>query len=242
MKKSLNILLIGYGKMGKEVESVALDKGHRIVDRIDQRDDWNLLNPKEADVAIDFSMPEIVNTNIARCIDLNIPLVMGTTGWYNSLKDIEENVIKRQASLIWASNFSPGVYILSQLNLKLAEWIKDFDYDTGIHEIHHTQKLDAPSGTAITLAKGILSKIEKFNNWELLEKGQTARNNRIPITYDRVADVKGTHIITYESKIDKISLKHEAKSRKGFAIGAVLAAEWLVGKTGFYNINDLFGQ
>jgi len=241
MGKKLDILIIGYGKMGKEIESVALSKGHQIIHTIDTPDEWNSLNKEEVGVAIDFSIPEIAISNIKKCVELNIPLVMGTTGWYEQMEQIKEEVKKNNAAFLWASNFSLGVNILFHMNEKLASLMKDFDYQTGIHEIHHTQKLDAPSGTAISLANGILSNTDKYQSWQLIENDQTPQKNNLPITYGREGDVKGTHIITYENGIDKISLKHEAKTRKGFAVGAVLAAEWLVGKTGFFNIKDVLG-
>lgn len=242
MDKKLNILLIGYGKMGKEIEAVAISKGHHIVHTIDTAEEWNSLKKEEVDVAIDFSIPEIALSNIYRCLDLNIPVVMGTTGWYKQMEQIEEEVKKKNAAFLWASNFSLGVNITFHINQKLAKIMKDFgDYKADIHEIHHTQKLDAPSGTAISLAKGILSNTDKYQNWQLIEQDQSPQKNSLPINYSREGDVKGTHIITYENEIDKISLKHEAKTRKGFAVGAVLAAEWLVGKQGFFNMGDVLG-
>jgi len=242
MKNPLNILIIGYGKMGKEIDAVALSKGHQIVYRIDSLKDWNLLEVNRVDVAIDFSMPEIAIENIHKCLDLKIPLVMGTTGWYNQLQEVEEEVKKRNAAFLWASNFSLGVNITFYLNQKLAKIMSEFnDYEAQIHEIHHTQKLDAPSGTAISLAKGILLNTSKYKSWKLIENEQTPQENSLPISYSREGDIKGTHIISYENEIDKISLKHEAKSRKGFAVGAVLAAEWLKGKHGFFSISDVLG-
>jgi len=224
MKNPLNILIIGYGKMGKEIDAVALSKGHQIVYKIDSLKDWNLLEVNRVDVAIDFSMPEIAFDNIHKCLDLKIPLVMGTTGWYNQMQEVEEEVKKRNAAFLWASNFSLGVNITFYLNQRLAKIMSEFnDYEAQIHEIHHTQKLDAPSGTAISLANGILLNTSKYKSWKLVENEQTPQENSLPISYSREGDIKGTHIISYENEIDKISLKHEAKSRKGFAVGAVLA-------------------
>ena len=242
MKNPLNILIIGYGKMGKEIEAVALSKGHQIFYRIDSPEDWQQLEANSIDVAIDFSMPEIAIDNIFKCLDLNIPLVMGTTAWYDRMREVEEEVKKRNAAFLWASNFSLGVNITFHLNQKLAKIMSEFsDYEAKIHEIHHTQKLDAPSGTAISLANGILSNTSKYQNWQLIEDDQTPQKNSLPISYSREGDVKGTHMISYENEMDKISLKHEAKSRKGFAVGAVLAAEWLMGKQGFFSISDVLG-
>lgn len=242
MEKSLNILILGYGKMGKEVEAVSIDKGHQIVFKIDNKNDWENIDVTKVDVAIDFSMPEVAMENIRICMEKQIPLVMGTTGWYEHLEEVQQQIEEKKGSFLWASNFSLGVNIIFYINQKLAQIMKDFpDYIADIHEIHHTQKLDAPSGTAISLAMGILSNTEKYTNWQLLEQDQTPLENNLPITYGREGDVKGTHIVTYENEIDKITLKHEAKSRKGFAVGAVLAAEWLYGKQGFFNIKDVLG-
>jgi 4-hydroxy-tetrahydrodipicolinate reductase len=242
MKSPLKILLLGYGKMGKEIEAVALNKGHLIVGKIDGKEGWDALDSTAVDVAIDFSIPGAAIENIQKCIDLNIPLVIGTTGWYDQMKNVEEEVRTKNAAFLWASNFSIGVNILFHLNEKLASVMSDYkDYQPQIHEIHHTQKLDAPSGTAISLARGILTQSNKYQNWQLIEDDQTPQKNQLPITYGREGDVKGTHIVTYENEIDKISLKHEAKTRKGFAVGAVLAAEWLVDKTGFFSMKDVLG-
>lgn len=241
MNNPLKILIIGYGNMGKEIEAVAISKGHQIVHIIDNVADWNSLTVAMVDVAIDFSIPEIAISNIHKCIELNIPLVMGTTGWYDQIEQIGEEVQKKNAAFLWASNFSLGVNILFHMNEKLASIMKDCDYQTQIHEIHHTQKLDAPSGTAISLANGILSNTHKYQNWQLIENDQTPQENKLSITYEREGDVKGTHIISYENEIDKISLKHEAKTRKGFAVGAVMAAEWLAGKKGFFSMKDVLG-
>lgn len=238
----LKILLLGYGKMGKEIEAVALEKGHLIIGIIDNKDDWDAVDLAAVDVAIDFSIPDVVLEHIQKCIDLNISLVVGTTGWYDHMAKVGEEVRKKNAALLWASNFSIGVNILFHLNEKLASIMSENKgYQAHIHEIHHTQKLDAPSGTAISLAKGILSNTETYQGWQLLEKDQTHQKTQLPITYERMGNVKGTHIISFENDIDILSIKHEAKSRKGFANGAVLAAEWLVGKQGFFNMKDVLG-
>lgn len=241
--KKLNILLIGYGKMGREIEKIALKQSHHIIGMIDQKSDWEKYTQiiDITDVAIDFSIPDEAINNISKCRELNLPLVIGTTGWHHELEQVKEETIKFKSSLLWASNFSLGVNILFHFNKKLAEVMSQFsDYNVSIHEIHHDQKLDAPSGTAISLANDILKANAPLKNWYLKEK-EEAKNAELPITYERIGKVPGTHEITYSSKIDEITLKHEAKNRQGFAKGAVLAAEWLVGKKGFFEMKDVLG-
>ncbi len=241
--KELKIALIGYGKMGKEIEKIALAKNHIISAKIDTLNDWNtqeqaLLN---SDVAIDFSIPEIAVSNMKKCLKLGIPLVIGTTGWYEQMNEIEEEVKHKNGSLLWASNFSLGVNITFHFNELLAKTMARFpEYKAHIHEIHHTQKLDAPSGTAISLANGIIESDHNLNNWQL-EDGNKIKSNNLPISHAREGQVPGTHEIRYSSDIDEIMLRHEAKNRRGFANGAVLAAEWLVGKVGFFNMSDVLG-
>jgi len=240
--KALKIALLGYGKMGKEIEIIAQEKSHIIVARIDNDKDWELYKEdlNLADIAIDFSTPETVKDNIIRCFKLGLPVVVGTTGWYKEMETIKKDCLANNASMLWASNFSIGMNIFFKINTLLAEMTAKFpEYKAQIHEIHHTQKLDAPSGTAISIANGILEKNESFKSWELFENLETRSSNILPITYSREGQVPGTHIVTYQSEIDAITIKHEAKSRKGFAAGAVLAAEWLMGRTGFFSMNDV---
>lgn len=238
----LKIILIGYGKMGKEIEAIALQKGHAIIHRIEVAEDWRQLDLiTAADVAIDFSIPNVALENMRRCMSLMLPLVIGTTGWYDHMKTIEEEVAMTNASLLWASNFSLGVNILFHFNQKLAKVMSRFpEYTPHIHEIHHTQKLDAPSGTAISIANGIIEEYQHLENWKLQENREIEAPH-LAISHERIDQVPGTHEITYDSDIDQISLRHEAKSRKGFAKGALVAAEWLVGKKGFYNMKDVLG-
>lgn len=235
----LKIILIGYGKMGKEIETIALQKGHEIIHRIDSPEDWKQLDLiADADVAIDFSIPSIALENMRRAMSLKLPLVIGTTGWYDHMETIEEEVRMTESSILWASNFSLGVNILFHFNEKLANVMSRFpEYKAHVHEIHHSQKLDAPSGTAISIANGILKSYPDLESWKLEEEGLS----HLPISHERLGEVPGTHEITYSSDIDEIGLRHEAKSRKGFAAGAVLAAEWLLGKTGFFNMKDVLG-
>jgi len=238
----LKIIIIGYGKMGKEIEAIALQRGHSIIHKIDDPEDWTQLDLiSEADVAIDFSVPNIALDNMRRCMSLLLPLVIGTTGWYDHMQEIEEEVKRTNASILWASNFSLGVNILFQFNKKLAEVMSRFpEYRPHIHEIHHIQKTDAPSGTAISIAEGIISEYKNLDRWELQEN-TTIAPSHLTISHERIGQVPGTHEITYTSEVDRISLRHEAKNRKGFAIGAVMAAEWLLGKKGFFNMKDVLG-
>lgn len=240
---NLSIVLIGYGRMGHEVELVALSKGHTIVAKIDNANDWISQSQyiETADMAIDFSIPSEAIQNMRRCLRLNLPLIVGTTGWYDHMKEIEEETQKKNGSILWASNFSLGVNIIFHFNEKLAEVMSRFpEYKPVIHEIHHTQKLDTPSGTAISLANGIIKNYQLLDSWKLEEDGQ-ANTNQLAISHERVGQVPGTHEVSYESEIDRISLNHEAKNRKGFASGAILAAEWLLGKKGFFNMKDVLG-
>jgi len=240
--KSLKIALLGYGKMGKEIEKIAIEKSHTIIARIDNSDDWieQEKQLEEADVAIEFSTPKTVLDNISRCVKMNLPIIIGTTGWYHEMEKVEEECKRNNASILWASNFSIGMNIFFKINSILAQLTDKFpEYKAHIHEIHHTQKLDAPSGTAIAIANGIIESTKNLDSWELTDDVKHSSKNVLPITYDRVDQVPGTHIITYHSEIDELSIKHEAKSRKGFASGAVIAAEWLMGRKGFYNMGDV---
>lgn len=241
-KKSLNIALLGYGKMGKEIEELALEAGHKIAVIIDNENDWNQKGSDlgKVDVAIDFSMPKTATSNIDKCFNANIPIVVGTTGWYTDFNKITKNCKEKNQSLFYATNFSLGVNIFSAINKKLAEIMNRFpDYEPSLSETHHTEKLDAPSGTAISLAKGILSQIERKTNWELKEENQEFSSDILPIKAYRIKNVPGTHEITYQSTVDEIKISHEAKSRKGFAKGALLAAEWVYNKKGVFNMTDL---
>ena len=229
----MKIALLGFGKMGKIVEKLAVKKGHTIVSRINQYSSKEEI--LKADIAIEFSTPQSAVSNIKFCLENNIPIVSGTTGWlahYDKMIKLCEN---RNGSFIYASNFSIGVNLFFSINeyvLNLMEPWKD--YQVSIEEVHHNQKLDTPSGTAVTLAEGIIRNSDK-KNWEL--NGTEAEN--INITAKRINDIKGTHIINYDSNIDTISIKHEAHSRDGFALGAILAAEWLADKKGIFTMKDV---
>ena len=232
----MKIALLGYGRMGKTIEQIALQKGHEIVLKIDE-------NSKKyditlADVAIDFSIPSVAFTNISNCLNNNVPVVSGTTGWLDKFNEAKELCINNKGAFIYASNFSLGVNIFFELNEHLAKMMRNLSqYQISMEEIHHTQKLDEPSGTAITLAEGIIKHSPK-NNWAL---NVTNNETVIPIIAKRIPNVPGTHSIEYKSDVDTIDIKHTAHNRDGFALGAVIAAEWLVGKTGVYTMKDVLG-
>jgi 4-hydroxy-tetrahydrodipicolinate reductase len=230
----MKIAILGYGKMGKAIEQIALQRGHSIVIKVDKN--TTSYNIKEADAAIDFSIPSVAVTNISNCINNGIPIVSGTTGWLNDYDDMTELAKKKNGAFIYASNFSLGVNIFFELNKTLAKMMSKLSqYNASIEEIHHTQKIDAPSGTAITLAESIIENTN-YNNWKL---GEADNSNDISIEAKRIDNVPGTHLINYDSQVDSISISHTAHSRDGFALGAVIAAEWLIGKTGVFTMNDV---
>ncbi|MCC8135052.1 MAG: 4-hydroxy-tetrahydrodipicolinate reductase [Tannerellaceae bacterium] len=236
----MNIALIGYGKMGKTIEQIALNRGHQIVSiiDIDNRKDFYSENFKKADVAIEFTTPATAYDNYLQCFEANVPVVSGTTGWLNHLEEIKKKCAEEGKTFFYASNFSIGVNIFFAVNKYLAGLMNNFpDYDVKMTEIHHIHKLDAPSGTAITLAEGIIEQIDRKNNWKL---GRVDQPAEFPIHAIREGEVPGIHEIVYESEVDYISIKHDAKSRTGFALGAVVAAEFTAGKTGFLGMEDLF--
>lgn len=219
--------------MGKEIEKIALSRGHEIVIKKDITDKIDIT---KADVAIDFSIPNAAFDNISNCINHQIPVISGTTGWLDKYDDAVKLCEEKNGAFIYASNFSLGVNIFFELNKQLAKMMHALDdYSISIEEIHHLQKLDAPSGTAITLAEGIIENTAK-QKWELANK--TSEEN-IPITAKRIKDVPGTHTVAYESEVDSIEVKHTAHNRKGFALGAVVAAEWILGKKGVFTMKDV---
>lgn len=235
----MNICIIGYGKMGKEVEKIAKQRNHQIPLIIDMNNqkDINLLKQKNIDIAIEFSTPDAAFNNYQKCFEYNVPVVSGTTGWTDALNEIVEMCTTQKKSFFYASNFSLGVNILFDLNERLAKIMKQFpEYKIHIHEIHHKHKKDAPSGTAISLAKDIIKNREDINDWSQNEPPEA---DKILISSERKDEIPGTHTIQYQSEIDVLQLNHEAKNRKGFALGAVLAAEFLKGKTGYYTMKDL---
>lgn len=235
----MKIALIGYGKMGKTIEKIAVERQHEIVLRvgIENQADWENFNEAEADVAIEFTQPSVAVKNIKTSIDKGVPIIVGTTGWYEEYKNIEDYCKEKNGAFIAATNFSVGVNVFFALNEKLAKLLAHHDaYNAQIIETHHLEKLDSPSGTAISLAEGILNNHPSYRNWQ--NEANTAEGI-LPITSIREDDVKGTHEIIYESEIDRISIEHFAKNRNGFALGAVLAAEFIAEKTGIYTMKDV---
>ncbi|MFY8068744.1 MAG: 4-hydroxy-tetrahydrodipicolinate reductase [Flavobacterium sp.] len=231
----MKIALLGYGKMGKVIERIALERGHEIVLKKDQDTSFDGL--KNADVAIDFSVPDSAVANISECLNNGIPVISGTTGWLTNYPKMVQLCEEKNGSFIYGSNFSLGVNVFFELNEYLAKMMANLkQYNVSIEEIHHTQKLDAPSGTAITLADGII-KNTKYANWTL----ETPISNEIHIDAKRIENVPGTHSVFYDSEVDQIDIKHTAHSREGFALGAVIAAEWLVGKKGVFTMKDVLG-
>ncbi|MCI6523192.1 MAG: 4-hydroxy-tetrahydrodipicolinate reductase [Parabacteroides sp.] len=236
----MKIALIGYGKMGKTIEQIALQRGHQIVSIIDINNtaDFESEAFRSADVAIEFTTPATALGNYMRCFEANVPVVSGTTGWLEHLDEVKAKCEQEGKTFFYASNFSVGVNIFFALNRYLAKIMNGFPaYDVRMTEVHHIHKLDAPSGTAITLAEGILENVERKKRWTL----ETAEQpTDLPIHAIREGEVPGIHEIIYESEADTISIKHDAKSRAGFALGAVIAAEFTAGKKGFLGMNDLF--
>ncbi len=232
----MNIALLGYGRMGKTIEQIAIKRGHTIVLTVDKDDkDYDIT---KADVAIDFSIPTEAFNNITNCLNNNVPVISGTTGWLENYDNAVALCKEKQGAFIYASNYSLGVNIFFELNKTLAKMMSTLkQYNVSMEEIHHTQKLDAPSGTAISLANDIIDQHDSFDNWKLDESGETT----IPITAKRIENVPGTHTIDYESEVDTISIEHIAHNRQGFALGAIVAAEWIVGKTGIFTMNNVLG-
>lgn len=229
----MNIALFGYGKMGKMIEQTALKRGHSIVAKVDI--DTTEIDFSNMDVAIDFSTPGAAFDNIKGCIEHNVPIISGTTGWLDKFDEIVALCNEKNGGFIYASNYSLGVNVFFELNAYLAKMMKNLtQYNMSMEEIHHTQKLDAPSGTAITLAEDIITNTD-YNTWKLGE----AQGDEIPITSKRIANVPGTHTVSYDSDVDSIEIKHTAHNREGFALGAVVAAEWIVGKTGVFTMKDV---
>ncbi len=231
----MKIALFGYGKMGKMIEKIALERGHTIVAKIEV--DTLNVNFSDMDVAIDFSMPKAAFDNISNCIKNRVPVVSGTTGWLDQYEKAVSLCNEEKGAFIYASNFSLGVNVFFELNAYLSRMMQNLkQYQISMEEIHHTQKLDAPSGTAITLAEDIIAN-SSYKQWKLSEKEKDA----ITITSKREGNIPGTHVVNYTSQVDSIEIKHTAHNRKGFALGAVIAAEWLYKKEGVYSMKDVLG-
>lgn len=229
----MKIALLGYGRMGKEIEKIAISRGHEIVIRKDAND---VIDITLADVAIDFSIPNSAFGNITNCLNNNVPVISGTTGWLDKYDEAVALCKEKKGGFIYASNFSVGVNIFFELNKQLAKMMSTLnEYNVSMEEIHHTKKLDAPSGTAITLAQGVIENTSK-KDWVL---GDNASEENIPIVAKRIPEVPGTHTVWYNSEVDTIEIKHTAHNRKGFALGAVIAAEWILDKTGVFSMKDV---
>lgn len=229
----MKIALLGYGKMGQTIERIALERGHEIVLKKDEFNTYEGLS--NADVAIDFSIPTVAVANISSCFHNNVPVISGTTGWLEHYNEMTTLCLEKKGAFISSSNFSLGVNLFFELNEYLAKMMSKFDsYNVNMEEIHHTQKLDTPSGTAISLAKGVIENSE-YTSWTL----ENSTEKQIHIEAIRTENVPGTHTVTYNSVVDTIEIKHTAHNRDGFALGAVIAAEWIVGKQGVFTMKDV---
>ena len=241
---TMKIILFGYGKMGHEVEKIALQRGHEIIAAIDNEEDFKNSGIQEFKgsgdvVAIEFSTPATAFDNIKRCFDLNIPVVCGTTAWYQHFDEVKERCEKEGQSLFYAPNFSIGMNIMFMLNNQLAKITEKYDYKLSLTETHHIHKLDKPSGTAVKLVDDILANNRNYNSWELTNDNADVAADALPITAIREGEYFGIHEVQAQSDCDIIRLSHEAFSRKGFASGAVIAAEFILGKKGLFTMNDL---
>lgn len=238
----MNIALIGYGKMGKEIEQIAISRGHTIVLKVDvsNASSYSIDELRKADVAIEFSTPDAVINNIYKCFDANVPAIVGTTGWLDQLEAIKKNCSDKNQTLFYTSNYSIGVNLFFKVNEYLAKLMNtNPDYRVSMEEIHHVHKLDAPSGTAISLANQIIENNTQKQKWV---NAISDTKNELEIISKRIDEVPGTHTVTYSSAIDEISITHIAHNRKGFALGAVIAAEWVKDKKGIFGMNDLLNN
>lgn len=245
----MKIALLGYGKMGKIIEKIALDRKHEIVLKIDydNQQDLTTENLQKADVAIEFSTPGTVLSNIDQCFNAGVPIVVGTTGWHEQINEIRNRYENSDRGFIYGTNFSVGVNIFFHINKVLAKLMNAHPYyDVQVEEIHHIQKLDSPSGTAITIAEGIIDNLDEKKQWiNILTDGTNPEENNatredVLIESHRIDSVPGTHTVIYDSEVDTIEIKHTAHNRNGFALGAVLAAEWIKDRKGFYSVADMF--
>ncbi|SKB68533.1 dihydrodipicolinate reductase [Sphingobacterium nematocida] len=243
----MKIVLLGYGKMGQLIEKFALKRGHEVVLIVDanNRDSIGVEDLEGADVAIDFSTPEAALSNISLCFESNLPIVVGTTGWYEHMQEVKDTCLEAEQALLYGSNFSIGVNVFFHINRLLARAMDPYkQYDVQVEEIHHIHKLDAPSGTAITIAEGILDNYTSKSSWvnEVVgaENDVINKPDELLIESLRIEEVPGTHTVLYSSEVDQIEFKHTAHNRDGFALGAVVAAEWLEGRKGFFQVTEIF--
>lgn len=241
----MNIALVGYGKMGKAIERIASDRGHRVSFKIDQEAaaDIHKVHPENTDVAIEFTGPDAVFGNLQVLLPSGVPVISGSTGWTEKLSEAQDICRENNNAFLWASNFSVGVNLFFELNRQLAKMMQGYrQYIPAVEEIHHTQKLDAPSGTAITLAEGIIAEYAEVKGWKLASEQNENDPSMLSITAIRQDPAPGTHTVLYHSEIDDIEIRHTAHSRQGFALGAVIAAEFIQGKKGIFTMKDvLFG-
>lgn len=236
----MKIALIGYGKMGKAIEKLALAKGHQITAIVDSQNSIENTNFDDVDVAIEFTRPELAVKHMNFCLEIGLPIIVGTTAWQNELKIITENVSKYNGALVHASNFSIGVNLFFEMNKKLAKIMEAHPaYKLEMTEIHHTQKLDKPSGTAVTLAEEIIKQNTNYKHWRLAESNELENEKEFFIHALREENVPGTHLVNYSSPIDSIQIQHIAHTRDGFALGAILAAEWIKNKKGIFTMKDV---
>lgn len=232
--------LFGYGKMGKAIEQIAENQGIEIVWRIRREDNPSPTLLRQADVIIEFTRPEAAFENVMLCLQIGVPVVSGTTGWLERLPEAQQYCLENKGAMLWASNFSVGVNLFFALNRRLAQLMATRpEYNASMVETHHIHKLDAPSGTALTLANELLANVERYDGWSLVTASDT--QGKIPITAIREGEVPGTHLVRWQSPVDEISIEHKAHSRAGFAAGAVLAAQWLVDKQGVFGMGDVLG-
>lgn len=243
----MKIVLLGYGKMGQLIERFAVKRGHDVVLIVDEENRREITSAdlRSADMAIDFSTPDAALENIELCFEAQLPLVVGTTGWYDKLQEIQQTCQETNQSLLYGSNFSIGVNVFFHVNRMLAKALNPYkQYDVQVEEIHHIHKLDAPSGTAITIAEGIIEHSDQKEKWVYSVEGDgegvIPKANELLIESLRIEEVPGTHTVLYSSEVDQIEFKHTAHSREGFALGAVIAAEWLLGKKGFFQVTEMF--
>lgn len=237
----MNISIIGYGKMGKEIEQLCIQKGHHIYSIVDPLLGTSLEVLKGTDIAIEFTQPASASQNIRYCIDNQIPIVSGTTGWHKELEALKEYCKAKNGTFFYSSNFSIGVHLFWQISGYLSEKLDAFNnYKLGLHEIHHDHKKDAPSGTAVTLAETMLKTSKRFKTWNKADQPGWVEDGSIPISSDRIGEACGTHTVEYKGEHDRLLFTHEAFSRGGFVSGVVSAAEWLNGRKGVFGMGDLF--
>lgn len=236
----MNVALFGYGKMGKEIEQILLERGHSVSLKVSSKDDLESLDFNGTDVVIEFSTPQTAEKNITFCLTHKLPIIIGTTGWYDNFDQLTTLCKKSDGAMLHATNFSLGVNLFFALNKQLAKLMNNHpSYACSVKEIHHTEKVDAPSGTGISIAEQIIGETESLTQWENVAPNDLQHNSSLALESERLPNVPGTHEVIYENEIDKIEISHTAHSRKGFALGSVIAAEWIKDKTGVFTMNNV---